>query len=418
VPALDDDARAELEARITREARTFDLRPLVELLVAKGYERDEILFEGTHEGESASLVEAVRFRPKPHQGVTISLNMGLLGDNSLLPSYFFQVIEGTAEPERFYDFIRYFDHHLLENMRRALFPEDEHGVYRSYERMLRSFFRMLGPGSASTLCWLGQLYFPELGVRVRRWIFTDSSDAYAFRTGESLLDGTGILGRRYQSDAAGLVLDLFAEEETDARGRTWPNVVRLRLNEYLLPLLAPFRIPLVVRLTVLFHASWVRVDVPFAQQHGYLGYERIQGDAESGHTTVLYRGVTGQRRMLRSILFVDDSSVARVSAARRFEERGLPVTSVGWLEAERLSPGHFAAALLGLLPDGSGIDLAARLRLGAPSLPIAFVAGEVAASQLEAARAYGPVFEKTAVDDAVTWIVNKVPSLSRRWSER
>ncbi len=286
--------------------------------------------------------------------------------------------------------------------------------------MLRSFFRMLGPGSASTLHWLGQLYFPELGVRVRRWIFSDSSDAYAFRTGESLLDGTGILGRKYQSDAAGLVLDLFAEEETDAHGRTWPKIVRTRLNEFLLPLLAAFRIPLVVRLTVLFHASWVRVDVPFAQQRGYLGYERIKGDAESGHTTVIYRGITGQRRMHRSILFVDDSSSARASAGRRFEALGLPITSLGWVEAERADAAHFAAALLSLEPGGTSAELAARLRIGSPAMPIAFVAssGDPPEPQLEAARALGPVYEKTAVEDAVSWVAAKVPSLSRKGSER
>jgi hypothetical protein len=295
VAALDDEARAAFEARLVREARRFDLKPLMDLLIAKGYLREEILFEGSHEGESSAIVESIRFRTNP-RGVVVALNLGLLGDNTLLPSYFLQVVDGMPDPERFYDFIRFFDHRLLENMRRALFPEDDNGVYRDFRQMLQSFFKMLGPGSASTLHWLGQLYFPELSVRAARWLFTDSSDAHAFRTGESLLDGTGILGRKYVSDAAGLVLDLFAEEETDARGRAWPNIVRLRLNESVLPLLAPFRIPLVVRLTVLFHASWVRVDVPFSRQRGYLGYERIKGDAESGHTTVIYRGVTGQRR--------------------------------------------------------------------------------------------------------------------------
>jgi hypothetical protein len=280
-----------------KEARRFDLKPLLDLLLAKGYPREEILFESVHEGESSRLIEAVSFRKKPHRAVVISVNLGLLGDNTLLPGYFFQELEGIPHErgEPFYEFIRFFDHGLIENFRRALYPEDDRGVYRDWNKVLGSFFRMLGPASVSTLHWLAQIYFPELGVRVARWAFADSSDAHAFRTGESLLDGTGILGRKYQSDAPGLSLDLFAEEETDARGRAWPNVVRLRLNEMMLPLLAPFNIPLIVKLKVLFHASWVRVDMPFSLEHGYLGYERIQGEAEQGHTTLIYRGITGKK---------------------------------------------------------------------------------------------------------------------------
>jgi hypothetical protein len=119
--------------------------------------------------------------------------------------------------------------------------------------------------------------------------------SHAFRTGSSRLDGTGILGRTYESDAAGFLVELLAEEETDSRGHPWPNVVRERLNSYVLPLLAAHRIPLVVRLRVMFHASWVRVDFPFTDEHGYLGYERIRGEAEEGHTLVVYRGVTGEQ---------------------------------------------------------------------------------------------------------------------------
>jgi hypothetical protein len=40
----------------------------------------------------------------------------------------------------------------------------------------------------------------------------------------------------------------------------------------------------------------VRVDMPFASDHGYLGYERIRGEAEQGHTTLIYRGITGRKQ--------------------------------------------------------------------------------------------------------------------------
>jgi CheY-like chemotaxis protein len=115
-----------------------------------------------------------------------------------------------------------------------------------------------------------------------------------------------------------------------------------------------------------------------------------------------------RRPMLRSILFVDDSAVARAATVRRLGERGLPVTALGsWREAERVDPTHFAAALLDIeLGDGFGPDLAAWLRRTSPGLPIAFLTGGGPASSLAAARAFGPVFEKAAgVDEAIGWVV-------------
>lgn len=282
------------ESRIARAARRFELKPLIDLLISKGYSRHDILFEGTPEGSSSSLVQGIRFQKEPSPCVVVTLSLGLLGDNSLLPSYFLQVAEQSADPDRFFDFIRFFDHRLIDNLVRGVSPEDDPAIYRDYRKVKLAFFKMLGVGSTSTLFWLAALYFPELRLRVSRRAFSRSTASHAFRTGESKLDGTGIVGRVYDSELTGFVVDLVAEEEADDHGRAWPAIVRSRLHEKLLPLLESMRIPLLVRLTVLHHASWSRVDFPFADEHGYLGYERIRDDHDSGHTVVIYCGVTGE----------------------------------------------------------------------------------------------------------------------------
>lgn len=282
----------ELAAKISREAGSFDLRPLVKLLDQMGYGREAILFESHGERTSGGVVHAVTFKDEPTRHVLVTLNVGLLGDNSLLPSYFLQAIEQSAAPERFFDFLRFFDHRLIEGYYRAAYPEDDPAVYRDFDEVQRSFTRMLGMGSTSTLTWLAKLYFPELRVSVTRRAFKSATASHAFRTGASRLDGTGILGKVYESDAAGFVLEVTADEETDGAGRSWPHVVRDRLEQRLLPILAPHRLPLVVRLRVLFHASWVHV----AEEgdKGFLGFERLRGDAEEGHVLVIYRGVVGE----------------------------------------------------------------------------------------------------------------------------
>lgn len=276
------------EARITRECRRFDLRSLLKLLRARGYTRRDLLFQSSTGGTAASLVEAVEFdRSRGRPFVLVTVNIGLLGDSSLLPSYFFEVIEQTRDPDRFYDFIRFFDHRLIEGLLQAIYPEDNERLFQDWDRAKVSFLEMLGLGSVSTLHWFMLLFFPELRVHVERHPFSNESTSHAARSGHSSLDGSGILGKYYVAEGSGFLVDLIAEEEIDARGRSWASVVRQRLLDQVLPRIEDFQLPLIIRLRVLNHASWARVESgPDAR--GYLGYDRIQGDAEAGHTIVVY----------------------------------------------------------------------------------------------------------------------------------
>ena len=285
------EERRAFEARVSARARRFDLRALVELLGSRGYPRESLLFEGNLEGGSSSLVHAVTFRQRPST-VVITVNMGLLGDSGLLPSYFLRLVERSADPDKFYDFIRFFDHVLIANYLAAVWPEDDPKVFGDYAAVRRTFLRMRGFSSKSSLHWLGQTIFPELGVRVSRIDFADPTEAHSFTTGLSLVDGTSVIGKVYEVDAKGFCVEIVAEEEVDSRGKSWATVVRARLQERMLPVLAPFRVPLMARLEVQSHASWARLAGP-EQRPGFLGYDRLTADGESSHSILLYRGITG-----------------------------------------------------------------------------------------------------------------------------
>lgn len=277
------------EQRIAERAREFDLGPLMRLLEAEGYPPEHILFESNPDPVSSpALVEAVTFHRKPVPRVVVTLNLGLMGANGLLPSYFMEVAEQTLEPDAFFDFIRFFDHRLLTAFLRAIYPERDGALFEDWERAKGFYFRMLGVGSVATLQWLFQLHFPELRVCAIRGAFRNTTASHALRTGISHLDGTAVLGRIYESDAAGFRVELLADEETTSSGETWPHVVQRRLTDTLLPLLAPSRLTLVVGLTVLSHSSWARLD-----PDGFLGYERLRGNANTGYRMVIFEGETG-----------------------------------------------------------------------------------------------------------------------------
>jgi len=277
------------EERVIREAKKFDLRPLIDLLQEHGYERANILFESNSEDSaSPGVVECIRFPNNPPRSVIVTLNLGLLAQGTLLPSYFFQVIQASSRSSAFYDFLRFFDHRLVDNYLRAIYPEDEGGPYGHYDRLLTRYLRLLGPGSTSTLWWLFQRYFPDFPVRVTRRAFASDTSAHAMKMGSSKLDGTGVLGKMYSSEAAGFIVELTVEYETDLHGRPWADIVLERFRTRLLPLLAPHRIPFVLRLHVLSHTGYAKIEDPAKPTKGRLGYDRLRQKQPSPLTMVLY----------------------------------------------------------------------------------------------------------------------------------
>lgn len=276
------------EERIAARARSFDLGPLLRLLEAEGYSSEHILFESNPEtSASPALVAAVTFHRAPLRRVVVTLNLGLLGANALLPTYFQHVAEQMPAPESYFDFIRFFDHRLLGQFIRALYPERDSGMVGDWERTKSFYFRMLGVGSVATLQWLFQLHFPELRGWVTRKTFRSTSLGEDLRAGSSLLDGSSVLGSTYESETPGFQVDLLAEEDPDPRAEGWPQLVERRFREVLLPLLAPSRVHLELGLTVASQSAFARLS-----EHGYLGYERLQGEGSIGHRMVIFLGDT------------------------------------------------------------------------------------------------------------------------------
>ena len=276
------------EERLIHEAKRFDLRPLIDVLVEHGYNREDIFFEGNSEdGASPGIVESIRFPARPPRSVIVTLNLGLLAEGTLLPSYFFQEIQYSQQSTAFYDFLRFFDHRLVTNYLRAIYPEDDGGPYGNHERLLAAYLGIMGPASMSTLWWLFQRYFPDFPLRVTRRAFTNDTSAHAMFVGSSL-NGTGVLGRVYESGASGFDVVLTVEYETDLYGRPWAEVVLGRFRSRLLPVLERYQVEYVLHLHVLSHTGYARVEDPALPTIGRLGYDRLRQKQPSPLTILLY----------------------------------------------------------------------------------------------------------------------------------
>ena len=110
-------------------------------------------------------------------------------------------------------------------------------------------------------------------------------------------------------------------------------------------------------------------------------------------------------------LFIKDAEpiVAKAKAERR-RFRRVRVDLSGRL----FTPGDGKeAAAMGLVKFAVP-DVAARLRLASPTMPIAFLTGGGTPDMLDAARGFGPVFCKVeGVEDAIHWVLAAVHPTGR-----
>ena len=146
-----------LEVRIVKNIWRFDPVNLLTLLNHIGYSMEDILFCSHFSTCSQSrLVQAIEFRAPPKKAV-ITLNIGLLGGQSILPSYFFEQVDNeNIDVEEFSAFFGYFDDRLLRRFLFAIYSELDQTFTQSWEARKRAALYTLKLDSVIMLHWLTQ----------------------------------------------------------------------------------------------------------------------------------------------------------------------------------------------------------------------------------------------------------------------
>jgi hypothetical protein len=233
------------EARLVAAAPRFELAALLRALEARGHSWETISFEGVRELTAApGLIHSLRFAGRTPRRAVVRMNLGLLGPNGALPSYFQRFAEGLRDPRPFLSFIRFFDDVLLRNHAWLTCPGE--GIARSGG--LRAAYRTTaGFASAPRLHWLFRAVVPELPVTVTAAAFTDDQPGTGARFGPAQLDGTAVMGPAYRVTRRGFVVRLYAEEELDEAGRSWEDELTRRYQARIAPLVGRLRRLLQVR---------------------------------------------------------------------------------------------------------------------------------------------------------------------------
>ncbi len=260
---------------------------LLALLAWLGRAPEEILFESSiGDVSQPALLQSVAFE---RAQVTVTLNMGLLGTQSVLPSYFKRILEDAdVDDESFTDFLRFFDHRLLEGWLHSLAPERDRKIFRDFERTKASYVRLLGLRSTSTMHWLVALAYPELGVRVEPSTMKRTVKLEGARLGHCELGGGAVLGGRARAPVPGFLVTLYADEEHTELGRPWAEEVKRRLDALVFPAVREAALELKVVLVIRSEKVWARLG-----PGSYLGFDRVKGGVRRNREIQVFNGRVG-----------------------------------------------------------------------------------------------------------------------------
>jgi hypothetical protein len=224
--------------KITKEIGRFDVCALLKALEHAGLTLSEIFFlANTSYASPSSLCQCLVVHQKTPSFAHLTVNFGLLSPSSPLASYFRKQMEKELiQEEKFTAFLRFFDHHLIENLIHSIWPEKF--LLPKRPDLFSSHFNLLSLKSKSTVFWLWRLCFPELKVTVERVKKAVKFPIQHFRLGKNLLDGKSALGGYATFSFYILSITLFVEEKKERdRPPSWPVEIKRRLQTYIAPIM-------------------------------------------------------------------------------------------------------------------------------------------------------------------------------------
>ena len=264
----------EIKSKIAAKIHEFDLICLLQLLQQIGYQPENIQFKSHFSACSQpGLIHGIEFKDNSEPRVVISLNLGLLSAQSPLPSYFFKKLDsGYVDIRAFAEFIGFFDHYLIKNYLAHIYPETNRAFFPDWEMTKLRFIQLLDLKSCSTLHWIFQLVFPELGIKARKARIGRKLSTSHLKLGKTVIGKKAIFGSKTNIPVSGRTVTLVAENESTGSGEPWLREIRKRLNELIFPILCTVGLDLEVLLVILSQKTHARL-----QTDSYLGYDRIRG---------------------------------------------------------------------------------------------------------------------------------------------
>lgn len=280
---------------IVRRAHEFTLPALLDALAALGLRAEELEFRSHRsQAHQAFLIHSVELRDNPSRAI-VRLNIGLLAGQSPLPSYFFALLDdGEHDTDALLYFLALFDHPLLKARARAEYPERDRQCVADWEHDQGLVLRLMALQSPSSLHWLFQRVYPELGVAVGRLVQQRTLATEQVIMGSSALGESRALGGKVSLATGGVAVTLYCDAPTSPAGRPWAQEAARRFDTHILPLLREQNFFLDIWLVILDGSPTAHLVADPRAPDGFLGYEPLGGSASptAAQRVLLYSDYT------------------------------------------------------------------------------------------------------------------------------
>lgn len=274
------------ERHLSAHVQSFELGPLLRALEAIGYPLEKVLFRcDLHRTSKSQLCNALSF-DRPYAQLT--LNLGLLSADGLLPSYFFDALEeDTSQAKVYLRFFEFFNHHLIKELGALTLLEKNCRIFPCWSLQMRDYVSLSAVSSLSTFAHLIDLIFPDFDRIVKKNPKVVRLKQLAFSLGTSRLSEGSLLGGQATRTFANFCICLSTNKSSAYGGTPWPTEIRKRLEELLFPHIKEASIHLALSLVIYEKKGRLLLG-----KDSHLGFERI-GDSSEPFELLIYYGLVG-----------------------------------------------------------------------------------------------------------------------------
>ncbi|MBL8632673.1 MAG: type VI secretion system baseplate subunit TssG [Myxococcales bacterium] len=276
---------------ISERAVRFSLGALLDALHELGYQSDQIEFRShatqTHQ---AAVVSKVEWSETPQRRVIVTLNLGLLSSQSLLPSYFRAALDAQHEGT-LTDFLNFFAHRLLRGSVEAQFPERDPSLFADFTQTVGQLRSLLGIRSLSTVHFVFSQLYPELEVSIARTTLQRPVRTRGIQVGTWSIGSGAVLGAVAFVPVSAIAIKLLSDDAVTGNGTPWAKEASERLLKQVFPLLARHGVYLEVSLILRDQRSFMVL-----RPNQFLGYVPLYSgpspsmQPRSARTIILWSG--------------------------------------------------------------------------------------------------------------------------------
>lgn len=221
-----------IQFRISDNIKRFDICSLIRLLYEIGYKRKDIYFESNADNSSRpSLCEEIFFSENDPK-VRIVVNLGLLSVNTPLPDFFKKKMDsGSIDPDLFSHYIKFFDHHLINNLLEMSMPDINNIFFSSWQLTKAYYLKLLDLNSTSTLWHLFQVCYPELKVKVVKAPRVIKKNSSSVILGKIRLGENSFLGKKIVQTIPSFKIMLTSDDSYTDMSVLWPIEIMIRFRK-------------------------------------------------------------------------------------------------------------------------------------------------------------------------------------------